>query len=454
MRTIIIAILLILSSAAASAQHFPSDGDLMALIQSRVDEARAVGIVIGVMEADGTTRIVAYGDAGPDAQPLGEESVFEIGSITKVFTGILLADMVARGEVLLTDPVAKYLPAGVTMPSRGGREITLLDLSTQYSGLPRLPTNLSPSDIANPYADYTTENLYAFLSGYELTRDIGSEHEYSNLGVGLLGHVLALAGGSSYEDLVRERILKPLGMSKTGITLDEDMQSWMTIGHDQAGNVVPLWDLPSLAGAGALRSDVTDMLVFVAANAGPAETPLEHAMRDSHAEQRRINEGMSVGMNWFKLHVGDDEIIWHNGGTGGFRSFTGFDPTRNVGVVVLTNSGHGADDIGFHLLNAAIPLAKAPVKRIEVDVSTETLETYVGVYALAPEFTIVVTREGAALYGQATGQDRFQMFPESETKFFLKVTDAQVSFIEDESGEVVNLILHQGGANQPAAKIE
>ena len=124
--------------------------------------------------------------------------------------------------------------------------------------MPRLPTNLSPSDIANPYADYTTENLYAFLSGYELTRDIGSEHEYSNLGVGLLGHVLALAGGSSYEDLVRERILKPLGMSKTGITLDEEMQSWMTIGHDQAGNVVPLWDLPSLAGAGALRSDVTD----------------------------------------------------------------------------------------------------------------------------------------------------------------------------------------------------
>ena len=128
MRTIIIAILLILSSAAASAQHFPSDDDLMALIQSRVDEARAVGIVIGVMEADGTTRIVAYGDAGPDAQPLGEESVFEIGSITKVFTGILLADMAARGEVLLTDPVAKYLPAGVTMPSRGGRENYLAGL--------------------------------------------------------------------------------------------------------------------------------------------------------------------------------------------------------------------------------------------------------------------------------------------------------------------------------------
>ena len=214
-RNLVLFALVILSSTAASAQHFPSDEDLAALIQSRVDEGRAIGIVIGVVEADGTTRVVSYGGAGPYARPLGETSVFEIGSITKVFTGILLADMVARGEVSLTDPVAKYLPEGVTMPSRGGREITLLDLSTHYSALPRLPGNFSPSDAANPYADYTVEHMYKFLSGYELTRDIGSEHEYSNLGVGLLGHLLARVSGGSYERLVRERILKPLGMSKT-----------------------------------------------------------------------------------------------------------------------------------------------------------------------------------------------------------------------------------------------
>ncbi len=454
MNKVFLAALVILSSAAASAQHFPSDEDLMTLIQSRVDEGRAVGIVLGVMEADGTTRIVSYGDAGSYARPLGEKSVFEIGSVTKVFTGILLADMTARGEVSLTDPVAKYLPEEVTMPSRGGREITLLDLSTHYSALPRLPGNLSPSDAANPYADYTVEQMYTFLSGYELTRDIGSEHEYSNLGVGLLGHVLARVHGGSYESLVRERILKPLGMTKTGITLDEEMQNWMANGHDQQGNVVPLWDIPTLAGAGALRSDATDMLLFLAANTGPAETPLERSMRDSHEERQRINERTGVGLNWFMQYVGDEEIIWHNGGTAGFRTFIGFDPAKNTGVVVLTNSGQGADDIGFHLINSGMPLAEPPAERIEIEVPTDNLDRYIGEYALAPNFIIVVTQESGGLYAQATGQSKFQVFPESETKFFYKVVDAQLSFVEDDSGEVVSLILHQNGANQPAPKIK
>jgi D-alanyl-D-alanine-carboxypeptidase/D-alanyl-D-alanine-endopeptidase len=140
----------------------------------------------------------------------------------------------------LADPVAKYRPEGVTMPFRGGREITLLDLSTHHSALPRLPDNRSASDAANPYADYTVEQMYTFLSGYELNRDIGSEYEYSNLAVGLLGHVLARVSGGSYENLVRERILTPLGMTRTGISLDEDMQNWMANGHDPQGNVVSL----------------------------------------------------------------------------------------------------------------------------------------------------------------------------------------------------------------------
>lgn len=453
-RGLFIAALVILSTATAFAQHFPSDEDLKALIQSRVDEGRAVGMVIGVLEADGTTRIVSYGDAGPYARPLGDESVFEIGSITKVFTGILLADMAAHGEVSLTDPVAKYLPEDVTMPSRDGREITLLDLSTHHSALPRLPDNFSPSDASNPYADYTVEQMYTFLSGYELTRDIGSEYEYSNLGVGLLGHALALVSGTNYESLVRERILEPLGMTRTGITLDEDMQNWMANGHDQQGNVVRLWDIPTLAGAGALRSDAGDMLAFLAANAGPAETPLERSMRVSHEEQQRVNEGMGVALNWHVQYVGDEKILLHNGGTAGFRTFIGFDPARNVAVVVLTNSGHGADDIGLHLINPDIPLAEPPVERIEVKIPRSTLDTYVGEYALSPDFIIVVTRKRSGLYAQATGQDKFQVFAESETKFFYKVVDAQISFVEDESGQVVSLILHQNGANQPALKVK
>lgn len=448
--------LALLSPAVADAQHFSSEAELTELIRSRVDEGRAVGIVLGVMEADGSTHIVSYGDAGPTARDLGEKSLFEIGSITKVFTATLLADMVARGEVSLSDPVSDYLPEGVTMPSRGGREITLLDLSTHHSGLPRLPTNLSPADATNPYADYTDEDLFAFLSSYELTRDIGSEFEYSNLAMGLLGVVVARVGGGSYEDVVGERILDPLGMSMTGITLDGAMRDWMTEGHDTQGTVVPLWDAQAIAGAGALRSNAEDMLTFLAANTGPPETQLERSMRDSHAVRERVTDQMDIGLNWLVRHVGEETILWHNGGTAGFRTFIGFDPNTGVGAVVLENSAHGTTDIGLHLINPEVRLAPAPeprTERVEVEVAEEILETYVGQYQFAPTFSIVVTLEEGAIFGQATGQGKLAMFAESETEFFLKVVDAQVTFTKDDAGVVVGMILHQNGANQSARKI-
>ncbi len=561
----------LLLPGAVGAQHFPSDDDLTALIRSRVEEDRAVGIVLGVLEADGSRRIVWYGDAGPTARPLGARSLFEIGSITKVFTATLLGDMVARGEVALSDPVSDHLPDRVTMPSRGGREITLLDLSTHHSALPRLPDNMSPANRANPYADYTVEQMYAFLSGHELRRDIGSEFEYSNLAVGLLGHVLARVGGGSYEDVVRERVLEPLGMNMTGITLEGDMRDWMAEGHNQGGDVAPLWDLPTLAGAGALRSDIEDMLTFLDANTGPPESRLERTMRANHEVRESMNAQTGVGLNWLVQSVGEEKIVWHNGGTAGFRTFIGFDPEKGVGAVVLTNSGYSADDIGMHLINPEVPLTPAPVApgqevvaaryeaaiawvnlvvegefeqaaeqaheavaaqmsaevledawaqlgpqlgeltslepreqsldqglnlvvltgvfstgtfdvqvymdddhaiggffvrppgpssvpdpsagRIEVEVDQDILETYVGEYELAPTFVITVTVEEGGLFAQATDQERFALFAEAETEFFLRAIDAQVSFTKDDSGAVTGLILHQSGVDQQARKV-
>ena len=434
-------------------QHFPTDDAIQALIQSRIDEKRAVGIVVGVMEADGTARTFTAGEAGTDAQSLGERSVFEIGSITKVFTAILLADMVAKGEVGYDDPVAKFLPEGeVTMPARDGKDITLLDLATHRSALPRMPDNFTPADASNPYADYTVEQMYEFLSNHELRRDIGSEAEYSNLGVGLLGHVLARVNGSSYEELVRGRILDPLGMSNTAITLSGDMRLWLAKGHDQAGNVVSNWDLPTFAGAGALRSDVNDMLKFISANTGPAGSPLEEAMRDSHDVRASLNGNMDIGLNWIIMTAGDDKLIWHNGGTGGYHAFAGFDPDRGVGAVVLTNSSHDTDDIGLHLINSNLPLREPPAERTEVEVPREILETYVGDYQLAPNFIITITVQDGTIWSQATGQSNVQVFPESETEFFYRVVDAQITFEVDDSGNVTGLVLHQGGADMPAPK--
>ncbi len=342
----------------ASAGALPPDSTLLALIQGRVEEGGSKGIVLGVREADGTYRIVAFGDPGPGALPLDSRSVFEIGSITKIFTGILLAEMAARGEVAPEDPVQPYLPDGVEMPNGEGGPIRLVDLATHYSGLPRLPDNLVPSDPGNPYADYTFDQLYDFLGRHTLRRPVGAEQEYSNLGTGLLGHVLARARGTTWEALVRERILGPLGMEMSGVTLTTQMEEHLARGHSSVGGVVRNWDLPVFAGAGALRSNMEDMLVFLEANLGPAMSPLEEAMRESHRPRRAGGEGMEVGMNWFIRNTEHHRIIWHNGGTGGYRAFLGFDPDRQVGVVVLTNSARSADDIGFHLLDTSLPLSR------------------------------------------------------------------------------------------------
>ncbi len=451
----VLSVCTLLLPCTVTAQHFPSAKELASLIQKRVDDNGAVGIVLGVMEADGSTLVVSAGEAGSGAKALGERSVFEIGSISKVFTSTLLAEMVRRRNVNLADPVSSYLPDSVRVPSRAGRDITLLDLATHHSGLPRLPSNMVPADPSNPYADYSVQQLYTFLSAHELRRDIGSQYEYSNLAVGLLGHALSQAAATSYEDAIRGSILKPLGMDMSGIELDSNMSEWMAKGHDQQGNVVPLWDLPTLAGAGALRSNVRDMLRFLAANIGEPKTQLELAMRTAHVPREKISDQMSIGLNWHIRSVGKSKIVWHNGGTAGFRTFIGFDPEREVGVVVLTNSGHGADDIGLHLINQDIPLAppREPIKRTEIVVPARVLEEYVGEYALSPQFSIAVTLEGGALFIQATGQGKFPVFAESESKFFLKVVEAQISFRRDETGAVTGLILHQNGQNQPGKKM-
>jgi CubicO group peptidase (beta-lactamase class C family) len=373
-----------------------------------------------------------------------------------VFTSLLLADMVERGEVKLDDPVSKLLPPTMTVPSRIGRQITLLDLSMQISGLPRLPDNFKPADPENPYGDYDPPKLYAFLSGYKLTRDIGEKYEYSNLGAGLLGHALALKAGASYEQLVRRRILEPLGMSSTSITLSDSEKKRLAPGHDSALHPVKNWDLDALAGAGALRSTANDMLKFLAANLELTDTPLKAAMRRMRAVHRETGTAdLEIAMAWHIFHKFGTDIVWHNGGTAGYRSFAGFAPSKKTGVVVLCNTFLDSDDVGFHILESQYPVAKlsAPTERKEITLDPKILESYVGEYQLAPTFTIKVTHDGSKLFAQATGQPAFELFAEKEGEFFLKVVDAQITFTKDASGAVTSLILHQNGANQNAKKL-
>ncbi len=442
------------------AQQIPkawTSGQVQEILKKRVEtNKQAVGIVVGLVNARGS-QVAGYGSLrkSEPSNKLDQNTVFEIGSASKVFTSLLLADMVNRGEVALEDPASKFLPKTVTLPTRGGREITLLDLATHTSALPRLPSNLMPADAENPYADYSVERLYDFLSKCTLTRDIGSAYEYSNLGTGLLGHILALRAGSDYETLLATRISKPLGMGSTSIAFSPDMLKRLANGHNETLTEVKNWDIPTLAGAGAIRSSLSDMLLFLEANMGKTKSPLTEAMALQQEKQRPAGSpSMSIALGWHILAKNNEEVVWHNGQTGGYHSFIGFDKKRGVGVVVLANTAADIDDIGFHLIDTRNPLKTLAQKndRVAIAVDSKILDGYVGDYVLAPTFVISITKEKDKLMLQATAQPKFEIFAESEVKFFLKEVDAQVSFVKDNKGAVTQLILHQNGANQPAKK--
>lgn len=442
-----------------------SDSEILEILVQRVDQFhQSVGIVAGVIGPNRRS-VVSYGALEKDdARVLSGDTIFEIGSITKVFTSLLLSDMLQRGDLALTDTLSKFLPAGVRVPQRSGRQITLQDLANHTSGLPTMPANWNPKDAANPYLDFSVAQLYEFLSSYELSRDIGSQYEYSNLGAGLLGHVLALCANSDYETLVRARITAPLDMKNTCIALSPEMKERLAVGHDWKLTPAANWDFPTLAGAGALRSCANDMLTFLAANLGYTKTALARAM-SAMVDVRRPKgtPGMEVALGWHVLNSADQNgvIIWHNGSTGNYRSYLGYDPKARVGVVALSNAKTtaGVDDVGLHLLNpqaplldeSAFPLAK---ERREIAVDSKLFDNYVGRYQLRPNFILIITREGDRLFGQATGQSKFELFAEGEKDYFLKVVDAQITFEVDSAGMANQLILHQLGRNTLARRIE
>lgn len=319
------------------------------VVSTRIAEGIYPGICIGIVDGDGSV-YYSYGVTKTGGEPINEQSVFEIGSITKAFTGILLADLHLKGQVSIEDPVQTLLPGEVRMPVRRDREITAGHLAAHTSALPRLPSNMAPANPMDPYVDYTAQQMYDFLNAHTLARDIGEKYEYSNLGYGLLGHVLSRKAGMAYEELVVKTISGPLAMHDTRITLTTQMRQRLAYPHSR-GLEVPMWEFGSMAGLGALRSTARDMLKFCAANLGHTGGALHEALDLSH-QVRHTQPGVRVGLGWHIEKGKDGDIIWHNGGTGGYRAFTGFVKATGRGVVVLVNSDIGADDIGFYLLGA------------------------------------------------------------------------------------------------------
>jgi CubicO group peptidase (beta-lactamase class C family) len=435
----------------------PPDAEIDKLIAARNAPRPGQAIVVGVLGPEGR-RIVA-GGTGAGAK-VDRSTLFEIGSITKVFTALILADMVNKREVSLDDPAAKYVPPGHRIPERGGRKITLRDLSTHRSGLPRMPDDIGAlTDPDGPFTDYTEAKLLAFLDRYQLTRDIGAQWEYSNLGVGLLGYLLARAAGTDYETLLRERVTGPLGMNDTMITLPPSYAARLAAPFDAYMQPARPWNIWVLTGAGGIRSSAADMLTFAKAALDP-KSPIAPAMRTAlSARAPGINARVEQALGWLVMHPEPGrDILLHDGGTGGFRAMLALEPAKGRAAVVLASSAAepAANDLALHLLIGTPveptppvpPAPPPPVKRTGISLPAADLDKFVGRYEFGARFVIAVTREGGTLHvlrEGIAGASPLPIFPEAPLAFFWKAVDARIRFTAGASGAVTGAELTQGG---------
>ncbi|MFT4114548.1 serine hydrolase domain-containing protein [Silvibacterium sp.] len=324
-----------------------------ALAKGLLAPATHAGVTVGIVQ-HGQKLVFSYGTAKDD-------SVYEIGSITKTFTSLILAQMVEQNKVRLDEPVRELLPPG-TVAKPAGAEITLIDISTQHSGLPRMPDNFHPAHPDNPYADYDAKLLYEYIGKQGVAKPANPPFLYSNLAVGLLGQALANRAGQPYPALLKAEVIGPLGMKDTAITLTPSLQARFIQGYATPQQPAHAWDLDALAGAGGIRSTAADMLLYLQAQLHPDQLPpptlaaangktLPAALAMTHEVRAEVGDGVHIAMNWF--HVDATGSYWHNGGTGGFSSYALFNPEKDFGVVVLNNYAPGdnsiADKLGLHI---------------------------------------------------------------------------------------------------------
>ncbi len=466
---------LLLALENAVAQTQPTDAQIKEILAQRVDvDKQAVGLAAVIVNGD-QVQIVTHGFQAVDkASPIREDTLFEIGSITKTFTALLLADMVVKGELKLDDPVEKWLPQGLAVGLNGlklrdhtGAPLRLVDLATHRSGLPRLPDNMPNGTRADPYVDYREQQLLVYLKSREAlvetdagktTKKRDEVYAYSNLGYGLLGYVLARAANTSYEELLQKRVMTPLGLTSTYVDTPRGELARFSDGHYvENGTTMKQakhWRFDVIAPAGALRMSAKDMGRYAQAASGAIDTPLKAAFT---LAQKRYGDGIGAknpqGLAWILAPLNGRTVVNHDGMTGGFTATLWVDPERRSAVAVLSNAARPVTDIGLNLLEPSIPLANlAPMRATAVAVDAKSLEQFVGTYALSPEFKVVIRTRDGKLFAQATGQGEFELFAKSAAVFFARVTPLEIAFEEIKHGRAGRFQISQRGSTRPAQR--
>jgi serine-type D-Ala-D-Ala carboxypeptidase/endopeptidase len=445
------------SAAALFAAELPSDDAIRQILIDRVGKnENDAGIIVKIV-TPADERVISYGhrNAG-DARPLDGDTVFEIGSVTKVFTALVLADAVQRKEATLADPVAKYLPPGVSVRTRNDRLITLLDLATHTSGLPFMPENAPP--LNDPAAaKYSAADLARFVANYQPTRDAGSQWDYSNIGYWLLSEALAARAGANFENLVRERVIARLGLTNTDFRVSEKMKPDVAQGHDAALKLAPSVSSMSIyslmPAAGGLYSTPNDLGKLLAAAMGLHSSPLSDAIKLTLDTRRPTGGSEQQALGWSVM--GKGEIIYRDGGTYGFASSIGFDPKQHIGVVVLSNQYGSVDDIARHLMRPDIPLkTAAKTSHTEITIDPTLLDRYIGRYEIKDEGIFTVAREGNFLTIESPadwGLPKLRIRPETDRDFFAAELPLRITFRIDAEDHITGFLIYPPNGNKALA---
>ncbi|MGH8187402.1 MAG: serine hydrolase [Steroidobacteraceae bacterium] len=429
------------------------------MLVRRVDvQKQAPAAVVGRIDSQGR-QIVAYGESGRDSKrPLDGDSVFEIASLTKVLTALVLSDMVARKEVALIDPVTQHLPERVLNPDV--RAISLVDLATHTSGFPLRMPGVDASETRYPYDAVGRKEFYAALATFKSTNPSGSKYEYSNYGYAVLGEALAHRADMSFERLLETRVLSPLGMEDTRWKLTDSMRARAVTGHDVAHAPVEISGAGMFAGAGGVYSTVNDMLDFIEVASGRRDSPLSSAARALLDTARPSDYPHAIqALGWRVTNLAGHRIVWSNGAGQGFRTFMGFSPKNGVGVVAFANASSdvGVDDIGQHLIDERFPVnLQGPDDHKEITLAPAVLDRYVGKYRFADQSIVTIVRDGSILVGHWPRGDPSPLFAEAESRFFMRDVDAQITFSGHGRGNAKarSLTLHQNNRESSATRIE
>ncbi len=413
------------------------------------DRVPAGCIVTGELR-DGQVTYSMVGKGEPDGVP-PERRVFEIGSITKVITGVLLARTVIEKKARLDSTLAELLGPDFKFADERVGKITLLQLSTHTSGLPRLPGNMGPDPDANPdpYSLYDLTKLKEFIGRVTLKGEPPHEASYSNLGVGLLGEMLAFVHGSTWDALVKEKVTGPLGMKDTMMVPDEELQKRLAPPHQRDARAFS-WTFQAMAGAGALRSTAADLMIFGQAMIEPEKTPIADAIRDMmqvHAPYP--STGGDIGLGIMIGRLDGDRDYMHTGGTGGYRSALQVIPAKKSVRVILINN----DNLPAEAVMRAVREDKKPAATEEVPLTEAQLDAYTGVYELGPTASFTILRRGAVLHSRLTGQPFFPVKSMGNDRFRYEVVAAELQFVK-EGGEVKSLTLFQNGRELPAKRAD